>query len=105
MMPVPAASDGDRPLSAIAPRNIRAALIGSEVADFDSEYRRVMAEAAESLDLSPVLSMLIRWQRVALSARDNLDAHRHMLAAAARLNAGDAVATESWQQTRARLGL
>ena len=92
-------------MSAIAPRNIRAALIGSEVADFDSEYRRTMAEAAETLDLSPVLSMLTRWQRVVLSTRDDPDAHRHMLAAAARLNAGDAVATELWQETKARLGL
>jgi hypothetical protein len=105
MMSVPASPDGDGPMSAIAPRNIRAALIGSEVADFDSEYRRTMAEAAETLDLSPVLSMLTRWQRVVLSTRDDPDAHRHMLAAAARLNAGDAVATESWQETKARLGL
>ncbi|HXL90474.1 MAG TPA: DUF6247 family protein [Streptosporangiaceae bacterium] len=105
MMPVPASPDGAGPMPAIAPRNIRAALIGSEVADFDSEYRRTMAEAAETLDLSPVLSMLMRWQRVALSTRDDPDAHRHMLAAAARLNAGGAVATESWQETKARLGL
>jgi Family of unknown function (DUF6247) len=105
MMPVPTTPHGDQPLSAIAPRDIRSALIGSEVADFDSEYRRTMAEAAESLDLSPVLSMLMRWQRVALSTRDNPDAHRHMLATAARLNAGEAIATESWQETKARLGL
>jgi hypothetical protein len=105
MMPVPVAPDGGQPLSAITPRDIRSALIGSEVADFDSEYRRTMAEAADSLDLTPVLSMLVRWQRVALSARDNPDAHRHMLATAARLNAGETVVTESWQETKARLGL
>jgi hypothetical protein len=103
MMPGPVAPDGDRPLSAIAPRDIRAALIGSEVADFDSEYRRAMAEAAESLDLSPVLSMLTRWQRVALSTSDDPDAHRHMLAAAARLNAGEIVAVEPWHETAALL--
>jgi Family of unknown function (DUF6247) len=39
-----------------------------------------MAEAAESLDLSGVVSMLKRWQRVAWSTQDDVDAHRHMLA-------------------------
>ena len=69
------------------------------------KYRRTMADAAESLDLSGLVSMLQRWQRVAWSTQDDLDAHRHMLASADRLSAGDDVATESWQQTKARLGL
>jgi Family of unknown function (DUF6247) len=64
-----------------------------------------MADAAESLDLSGVVSMLRRWQRVAWSTQDDPDAHRHMLDVADDLNAGGSVPTESWQQTKARLGL
>jgi hypothetical protein len=87
------------------PREIRAALAGQEVADFDREYRRTMADAAESLDLSGVLSMLRRWQRVAWSTRNGSEAHHHMLATADVLRAGGNVVAESWEQTRARLGL
>jgi hypothetical protein len=100
-----ASSDGEQPVSASTPREIRAALTGAEVADFDREYRRTMADAAESLDLSGVVSMLRRWQRVVWSTRDDPDAHRHMLACADELDAGGDVATESWQQTKASLGL
>ncbi len=98
MMPSPS-SHGDQPVSASTPREIRAALIGEEIAHFDREYRRVMADAAESLDLSAVVSMLRRWQRVAWSTRDDPDAHRHMLACADKLNAGGDAVTESWLQT------
>jgi hypothetical protein len=77
-----------RLLVASSPGEIRAALTGQEVADFDREYRRTMADAAESLDLSGVLSMLRRWRRIAWSTQDDPDAHRHMLASADRLSAG-----------------
>jgi hypothetical protein len=100
-----ASSGGEQPVSASTPREIRAALTGAEVADFDREYRRTVDDAAESLDLSGVVSMLRRWQRIAWSTRDDPDAHRHMLACADELNAGGVVATESWQQTKASLGL
>jgi hypothetical protein len=100
-----AAFCGDLPVPVPAPREIRAALLGEEIADFDVEYRQALAGAAETLDLSGVLTMLRRWQRVAWSSRDNPDAHRRMLGHAARLGAGGEVATEPWQQTRARLGL
>jgi len=105
MMPSPSAFDGDQPVSTSTPREIRAALIGEEIAHFDREYRQVMADAAESLDLFGVVSMLKRWQRVAWSTRDDPEAHRHMLACADELNAAGAVATESWEQTKARLSL
>jgi hypothetical protein len=94
-MPSTAAFDGGHPVSASTPREIRAALSGEEIAQFDREYRGVMAEAAESLDLSGVVSMLRRWQRVAWSAQDDPDAHRHMLACADTLNTGGSAATES----------
>src|SRR6266849_5000241 len=105
MMPSPSAFDGEQTVSASTPREIRAALIGEEIAHFDREYRRAMADAAESLDLSGVVSMLKRWQRVAWSTQDDPEAHRHMLACADELSAGGDVATEPWQRTKARLGL
>ena len=105
MMPSPSTFDGDQAVSASTPREIRAALIGEEIAHFDRQYRQAMADAAESLDLSGVVSMLKRWQRVAWSTQDDPDAHRHMLSCADELNAGGYVATESWQQTKARLSL
>jgi Family of unknown function (DUF6247) len=93
-----------QPGHASSPREIRAALIGEEVGHFDREYRQVMADAAESLDLSGVLAMLERWRRVAWSSSDP-DAHRAMLDNAARLSAGEGVATVPWEQVKARLGL
>jgi hypothetical protein len=48
----------------LTPRAIRAQLLTEEAGDFDREYRRVMAEATETLDLTPVLEMLRRWDRV-----------------------------------------
>ncbi|MGH3318814.1 MAG: DUF6247 family protein [Streptosporangiaceae bacterium] len=79
--------------------------MGEEVADFDREYRQTLADAAETLDLSGVLAMLKRWQRVAWSSRDDPDAHRRMLENAGRLGANERVVTEPWRETRARLGL
>jgi hypothetical protein len=48
--------------------------------------------------------MLERWRRVVVSSGDP-DAHRRMLAAAERLRRGEELPTESWEQTRQRLGL
>jgi hypothetical protein len=105
MMPSPFAFDGEQTVSASTPREIRAVLTGEETAHFDLEYRQVMADAAESLDLSGVVSMLKRWQRVAWSTQNDPEAHRHMLACADKLNAGGHVATEPWPVTKARLSL
>jgi hypothetical protein len=105
MMPSPSAFDGGQTVSASTPREIRAALTGEETAHFWLEYRQVKADAAESLDLSGVVSMLKRWQRVAWSTQNDPEAHRHMLACADELNAGGHVATEPWQVTRAGLSL
>jgi Family of unknown function (DUF6247) len=105
MMPSLSAADGGQAVPASTPREIRVALTGEEIAHFDREYRHAMADAAESLDLSGVVSMLRRWQRVAWSTHDDPDAHRHMLACADELNADGDVATESWRATKARLSL
>src|SRR6266702_1947231 len=63
MMPSPSTFDGDQPVSASTPREIRAALIGEEIAHFDREYRQAMDDAAESLDLSGGVSVLKRCER------------------------------------------
>ena len=55
--PLPWAMDG------ASPRAIRAELLPEETGDFDREYRQVMREAMETLDLTPVLE---RWRLVAL---------------------------------------
>jgi DNA-binding FadR family transcriptional regulator len=86
---------------AAIPRPIRAALDGEELGQFDCEYHRVMAAATGTPGLSGVLAMLERWLRVAWSASDDPAAHAHMLAAAARLNAGEDVPVMPWQQLRA----
>jgi Family of unknown function (DUF6247) len=87
-----------------SPRAIRAALLPEEAGDFDREYRQVMREAMETLDLTPVLEMLERWGRVALLSRDP-ERHRRMLDHAERLQRGEDLPTEPWSVTKERLGL
>jgi hypothetical protein len=99
-----AAFGGEHPVSASTPREIRAVLTGDEAGHFDQEYRQAMTAAAESLDLSDVLAVLRRWQRVAWSASDDPAAHQHMLDSAARLAAGETVPTVPWEQVKARFG-
>lgn len=100
-----AASHGDTPVPASTPREITAVLTGSEATLFEREYRRAMAEATESHDLTVVLDLLSRWQRVAWSAQSDPGAHRQMNDVTERLLAGETVATVRWDTTKARLGL
>ncbi|MFG1923299.1 DUF6247 family protein [Cryptosporangium sp. NPDC048952] len=103
-MPAAAPAPDEPEVPAASPKAIRAALLPEEAGYFDREYRQAMSEAVESLELTGVLALLRRWQRVAWSSRDE-PAHRRMLQHAERLSAGEAVATEPWPVTRARLGL
>jgi Family of unknown function (DUF6247) len=93
------------PADRLTPRKIRAQLLPEEAGDFDREYRRVMAEATESLDLTPVLEMLGRWGRVARLTEHDPQAHRRMLRTATALNAGEAVPMLAWDQVKGELGL
>ncbi|GGL49547.1 hypothetical protein GCM10014719_58460 [Planomonospora parontospora subsp. antibiotica] len=86
------------------PRAIRAALLPEEVGDFDREFRAVMAEATETLDLTVVTSFLERWWRVAWSSTD-ASGHRAMLERADELTRGEDVPTRPWAEVRERLGL
>jgi hypothetical protein len=62
------------------PREVRAALIPEERADFDLSWRKALAEAAESLDLTGVQETLDSWRRVAMiTVAHGHDAHRRML--------------------------
>ena len=102
-----AASNGEpsSPGGRLTPRAIRAQLLAEEAGDFDREYRRVMAEATETLDLTPVLEMLRRWERVARLTTHDLQAHRRMLRTADALNAGADVPMVSWARVGSELGL
>ena len=83
---------------------IRAALLPEDVADFDQEFRVVMAEATSTMDLTGVSAFIERWWRVAWSA-GHPDEHRAMLERADQLRAGAAVHTTPWAETRSARGL
>ena len=90
-----------------SPAEVRAALIAEEAAEFDQQWREVMARATEMLDLSEVLETLDSWRRVArLTAAAGAEAHRAMYRrAAARLTGEDVPTDEPLPQIKARLGL
>lgn len=87
-----------------APRPIRAGLLPEDAGVFDHEFRQAMAEATETLNLTGVLALLRRWQRVARSSQHER-AHHQMLRNAEQLAVGGDIATERWNVTKARLGL
>ncbi|MGH3570771.1 MAG: DUF6247 family protein [Pseudonocardiaceae bacterium] len=89
------------------PAEVRAVLIPEEAAEFDQQWREVMARATETLDLSEVLATLESWRRVArLTAVAGPEAHRVMYRrAAARLAGEDIPADEPLTRIKARLGL
>jgi hypothetical protein len=103
-MTVGAENYGQQPPPEASPGAIRAALLPEEAGDFDREFRQAMAEATETLDLTGVLALLRRWQRVAWSSQDER-AHREMLRNADQLASGRDIATEPWNVTKARLGV
>ncbi len=89
------------------PAEVRAALIPEEAAEFDQQWREVMARATETLDLSEVLATLESWRRVArLTAVTGPKAHRAMYRRAAARLAGEHIpADEPLLRIKARLGL
>lgn len=90
-----------------SPADVHAALIPEEAAEFEREWRAVMAKATETLDLSEVLETLESWRLVAqLTAAAGPEQHRAMYRrAAGRLTGEDVPANESLARTKARLGL
>lgn len=90
-----------------SPAEVRAALISEEAAEFDRQWRQVMARATERLDLSEVLETLESWRRVArLTVAAGAEAHRAMYRRAAVKLTGEHIASdEPLSRTKARLGL
>ncbi|MGH3437643.1 MAG: DUF6247 family protein [Pseudonocardiaceae bacterium] len=93
--------------SAATPAEVRAALIPEEAAEFDQQWREIMARATETLDLAEVLETLESWRRVArLTVAVGPETHRAMYhRAAVRLSGQDVPADEPLPQTKTRLGL
>ena len=104
-MSIAASGAEPSPVGRLTPRVIRAQLLPEEAGDFDREYRRVMAQATETLDLTSVLEMLRRWERIARLTRHDPKAHRRMLRTAAAMNAGEDMPMVSWDQVKGELGL
>lgn len=98
---------GPMPTAKVPERNlraIRAALIPEEVGDFDSEFRMIMRQATETLDLTLVHDFIERWWRVAVLSMDPVR-HRQMLENVRKLQAGIDIPTISANELRARLGI
>lgn len=78
------------------PAEVRAALVPEEAAEFDQQWREVMAAATEALDLSEVLATLESWRRVArLTAATGPEVHRAMYRRAAGRLAGADIPAEA----------
>jgi hypothetical protein len=105
--PGPRHGRSEASFSDATPAEVRAALVPEEAAEFDHQWREVMAAATDALDLSEVLATLESWRRVArLTAATGPEAHRAMYRrAAARLAGEDIPADEPLPRTKARLGL
>src|SRR5689334_5403020 len=68
-----------------SPREVRAALVPEEQADFDQQWRTAMIEATESLDLADVSRILDSWRRrAAITTHLGHHSYRQMLARAER---------------------
>ncbi|WP_017617687.1 DUF6247 family protein [Nocardiopsis gilva] len=87
------------------PRAIREVLLPEEAGDFDREYRQVLEDAKEQLDLTPVFACLDRWWVVAMSTAQDPEGHRQMLKTADRINRGERVPGTPWSVVKAELGL
>jgi hypothetical protein len=105
--PGPSQGRSGPPFADATPAEVRAALIPEEAAEFDQQWREVMAAATEALDLSEVLATLDSWRRVArLTVVSGHEAHRAMYRrAAARLAGENIPSDEPLPRTKARLGL
>jgi len=71
------------PFADASPAQVRAALVPEDAERFDREWRAVMVEATENLDLTQVHQTLESWRRVAWLTRANgPDGYRRLLARA-----------------------
>jgi len=104
MKTAPAGLRGCGPFAEATPAEVRAALIEEEAGQFDEQWRRALAGAAETFDLSGVMETLDHWRRMAWLQQDP-DGYRRMLVRAAEIMAGEKLPPEPLAATKARLGL
>jgi hypothetical protein len=111
--PVTAASAGSPqpgrpPFVDATPAQIRDALTPEDVTEFDRQWRKVMNQATDRLDLSEVHQVLEAWRRIAwlTVASDPHGYRRTMASAEQRLRTGERGAgSVPWHQLQAGLGL
>lgn len=99
---------GRPPFVDATPAQIRDALTPEDVTEFDRQWRKVMNQAMDRLDLSEVHKVLEAWRRVAwLTVASGPHEYRQTMASAAqRLRTGERGAgSVPWHQLRAKLGL
>lgn len=87
------------------PAGIRAALLPELREQFEADYQQAMAAAAESFDLTAVYDCLDRWYAPARLSFHDPEGHRKALAAAKRIEAGEAVTGSTWAEIAERHGL
>jgi hypothetical protein len=91
-----------------SPREVRAALVPEEQPDFDQQWRKALTEAADSLELTEMFTILDSWRRRATTTTYlGHDGYRRMLARAERiLRTGEPEpGSVPWSQLKAELGL
>jgi cell wall assembly regulator SMI1 len=91
-----------------SPKRIREALTAEDRAEFDRQWRDLMARATERLDLTEVQEALESWRQVAwvTSAHGPAIYERALASAQERLQTGQrASGALPWAQLKAELGL
>jgi acyl-CoA reductase-like NAD-dependent aldehyde dehydrogenase len=96
------------PFADASPAQVRAALTPEDMAEFDRQWREVMARATRELDLTEVLDTLEAWRRTAwVTTAAGHDRYRAIMRDAEhRLQTGERPpGAVSWSQLKVDLGL
>jgi hypothetical protein len=99
---------GRTPFAEASPARVREALTAEDAAAFDRQWRALMAQATEQLDLTEVHEALEGWRQVAwvTSAHGPGVYQRTLMSAQERLQTGErASGAMPWAQLKAELGL
>ena len=107
--PTPPTPASSLPPQGASPRAIRDALtIPEDRTEFDREYKRALATAAETMELAGVHALVERWRRRAWVTHDRA-AYQRMMDRVDRLRRGEDVPSVPVEDVRAllrrRLGL
>jgi hypothetical protein len=99
---------GRSPFAGASPARIREALTPEDATAFDRQWRRLMQQATERLDLTEVNEALEAWRHVAwvTSAHGPATYRRALASAETRLQTGErAPGAVPWHQLKVELGL